>query len=136
MTPATRKTLSAEHLAGGDPWVNEAPGGPTNGSALIIGRGIALALVLVGVFALSTPTAVAQEKRESTDAGPKRRALPVPPASEVEKDATQAAEELERRTRIDHWRREIEGHRSRRPDLDRDVTQGIQQRRLHDIPHR
>ena len=136
MTPATRKTLSAEYLAGGDPRVNEAPGGPTNGSSLTIGRGIALALVLVGVFTLSTPAVIAQEKRESTDAESKRRALPVPPASEVEKDATQAAEEFERRTRIDHWRREIEGHRSRRPDLDPDVTQGIQQRRLHDIPHR
>lgn len=97
---------------------------------------VALALVLVGIFTLLAPSAVAQETRESLDLQYKRRASPVPPASEVEKDAAHAAREVERRARRGHGMREIDGHRSRRPDLDRDVTQGIQQRRLHDIPRR
>jgi len=97
----------------------------------------ALALLLVGALTLSTPAVFAQQTVGSLDLEHKRRAPAVlPPASDVEKDAAQAAEEIEARKQTDHRIRENEGDPSRRPDLDPDVTQGVQSRGLHDILHR
>ena len=53
---------------------------------------------------------------------------PVPPRK-IEEDTTQAVRELDRQ-RTDRMLREIQPGPSRRPDLDRDVTQGIQTRGL------
>ena len=96
----------------------------------------ALALLFAGTFSLSTPAAFAGEKVGSLHLEYKRLAPTVlPPASEVEKDAAQAAEESEARKQTDHRSRENKGDPSR-PDLDPDVIQGIQSRGLHDILHR
>jgi hypothetical protein len=53
---------------------------------------------------------------------------PVPPPK-VEEDTTQAVRELDRQ-RTDRLLRNAQPGPSRRPDLDRDVTQGIQSRGL------
>ena len=53
---------------------------------------------------------------------------PVPPRK-VEEDTTQAVRELDRQ-RTDRLLRNVQPGPSRRPDLDRDVTQGIQSRGL------
>jgi len=100
---------------------------------------VARALLLVGAFALSAPAIFAQENVGSLDLEYKPRApalLVLPPASEVEKDAAQAAEAIEAREQADHRIRENEADQQRRPDFDPDVTQGIQSRGLHDILHR
>ena len=103
---------------------------------LMMRSAFALALLFVGTFTLSTPAAFAGEKVGSLDLEYKRQAPTVlPPASEVEKDAAQAAEEIEARKQTDHRSRENKGDPSR-SDLDPDVTQGIQSRGLHDILHR
>jgi curli biogenesis system outer membrane secretion channel CsgG len=53
---------------------------------------------------------------------------PVPPRK-IEEDTTQAVQELDRQ-RTDRMLRDVQPGPSRRPDLDRDVTQGIQTRGL------
>ena len=53
---------------------------------------------------------------------------PVPPRM-IEEDTTQAVRELDRQ-RTDRMLRDVQPGPSRRPDLDRDVTQGIQTRGL------
>ena len=53
---------------------------------------------------------------------------PVPPRK-IEEDTTQAVRELDRQ-RTDRILRDVQPGPSRRPDLDRDVTQGIQTRGL------
>ena len=53
---------------------------------------------------------------------------PVPPRK-VEEDTTQAVRELDRQ-RTDRMLRNVQPGPGRRPDLDRDVTQGIQSRGL------
>jgi len=53
---------------------------------------------------------------------------PVPPRK-IEEDTTQAVRELNRQ-RTDRMLRDVQPGPSRRPDLDRDVTQGIQNRGL------
>jgi hypothetical protein len=53
---------------------------------------------------------------------------PVPPRK-LEEDTTQAVRELDRQ-RTDRMLREVQPGPSRRPDLDLDVTQGIQTRGL------
>ncbi|PYN83354.1 MAG: hypothetical protein DMD96_02535 [Candidatus Rokuibacteriota bacterium] len=104
---------------------------------LSIRPAFALALLFVAAFTVSTASAFAREKGGSLALEYKRRAPAVlPPASEVEKDAAQAAEEIEARKQTDRRIRENEGDPSRRPDLDPDVTQGVQSRGLHDILHR
>ena len=101
---------------------------------LMIRPAFALALLLAGVCTVSTPAAFAQEKAAPLELEYKRRAPAVlPPASEVEKDAAQAAEEIEARKQTDH---RIEAVPSRRPNLDPDVVQGVQSRGLHDILRR
>lgn len=54
---------------------------------------------------------------------------PVPPRK-LEEDTAQAVRELSRQ-RTDRMLREVQPTPSRRPDLDRDVTQGIQTRGLN-----
>jgi hypothetical protein len=106
---------------------------------LMIRSAAVLALLLVGACALSTATVFAQESVGALALEHERRApavLPLPPASEVEKDAAQAAEEIEARKQADHRIGENAADPSRRPDLDPDVTQGVQSRGLHDILHR
>jgi len=53
---------------------------------------------------------------------------PVPP-KKIEEDTTQAVRELDRQ-RTDRMLRDVQPGPPRRPDLDRDVTQGIQTRGL------
>lgn len=53
---------------------------------------------------------------------------PVPPRK-IEEDTTQAVRELDRQ-RTDRMLRDVQPGPARRPDLDRDVTQGIQTRGL------
>jgi curli biogenesis system outer membrane secretion channel CsgG len=53
---------------------------------------------------------------------------PVPPRT-VEEDTAQAVRELNRQ-RTDRMLRDVQPGPARRPDLDRDVTQGIQSRGL------
>jgi curli biogenesis system outer membrane secretion channel CsgG len=53
---------------------------------------------------------------------------PVPPRK-IEEDTTQAVRELDRQ-RTDRMLRDVQPGPPRRPDLDRDVTQGIQTRGL------
>ena len=106
---------------------------------LMIRPAFARALLLVAAFALSTHAGFAQENVGSLDLEHKRRApavLPLPPASEVAKDAAQAAEEIETRKQAAHQIRENDADQSRRPDLDPDLTQGIQSRGLNDILRR
>jgi len=96
---------------------------------LMIRPAFALAMLFVGAFPLSTP-AFAQENVGS------RAPVVLPPASEVAKDAAHAAEAIEARTRTDHRIPENVGDPSRPPDLDPDITQGIQSRGLQDVRHR
>ena len=90
-----------------------------------------LPLALLMLLA-STGIAPAQTKSSGTlDLEYKQRTpalRPVPPRT-VEEDTTQAVRELNRQ-RSDRMLREFQPGPSRRPDLDRDVTQGIQTRGL------
>jgi hypothetical protein len=51
------------------------------------------------------------------------------PPRKIDEDTTQAMRELNRQ-RTDRMLREVQPGPSRRPDLDRDVTQGVQSRGL------
>jgi len=51
------------------------------------------------------------------------------PSRKVEEDTTQAVREIDRQ-RTDRMLREVQPAPARRPDLERDVTQGIQSRGL------
>jgi hypothetical protein len=88
---------------------------------------LAVLLLLVGAG-----IAPAQTKPSGTlDLEYKQRApalRPVPPRK-IEEDTTQAVRELDRQ-RTDRMLRDVQPGPSRRPDLDRDVTQGIQTRGL------
>ncbi len=61
---------------------------------------------------------------------------PLPDPTVVEKDAEEAAGEIEARERRDELIRELIQGRLRRPDLDRDVIGGIQSRNLNDVLRR
>ena len=87
---------------------------------------LALLVLLVGASA-----APAQRKSAPLDLEYKQRApavRPVPPPK-LEEDTTQALREIDRQ-RTDRTLRENQPAPARRPDLDRDVTQGIQTRGL------
>jgi hypothetical protein len=90
-----------------------------------------LPLALLMLLA-SAGIATAQTKSSGTlDLEYKQRTpavRPVPPRK-VEEDTAQAVRELSRQ-RTDRMLREVQPGPSRRPDLDRDVTQGIQTRGL------
>ena len=89
-------------------------------------------LLAVLVLIASAGIAPAQTKSPGPlDLEYKQRApalRPVPPWK-LEEDTTQAVRELDRQ-RTDRMLREVQPGPSRRPDLDRDVTQGIQTRGL------
>jgi curli biogenesis system outer membrane secretion channel CsgG len=89
-------------------------------------------LLAVLILLASAGLAPAQTKSSGTlDLEYKQRTpalRPVPP-QKIEEDTTQAVRELDRQ-RTDRMLREVQPGPSRRPDLDRDVTQGIQTRGL------
>ena len=89
-------------------------------------------LLAVLVLIASAGIAPAQTKSPGPlDLEYKQRApalRPVPPRK-LEEDTTQAVRELDRQ-RTDRMLREVQPGPSRRPDLDRDVTQGVQTRGL------
>ena len=89
-------------------------------------------LLAVLVLIASAGIAPAQTKSQGPlDLEYKQRApalRPVPPRK-IEEDTTQAVRELDRQ-RTDRMLRDVQPGPSRRPDLDRDVTQGIQTRGL------
>jgi hypothetical protein len=89
-----------------------------------------LVLALLTVLGV-TGLAPAQTKSGSLDLQYKQRApalRPVPPRA-IEEDTTQALTEIERQ-RTEKAMRDSQPAPLRRPDLDRDVTQGIQTRGL------
>ena len=89
-------------------------------------------LLAVLLLLASAGIAPAQTKSQGPlDLEYKQRApalRPVPPRK-IEEDTTQAVRELDRQ-RTDRMLRDVQPGPSRRPDLDRDVTQGIQTRGL------
>ena len=89
-------------------------------------------LLAVLLLLASAGIAPAQTKSQGPlDLEYKQRApalRPVPPRK-IEEDTTQAVRELDRQ-RTDRILRDVQPGPSRRPDLDRDVTQGIQTRGL------
>ncbi len=93
-------------------------------------------LALLIVLA-SAGVAPAQNKSGSIDLEYKQRvpALRTVPPRQIEQDTTQAVNEIDRQ-RTERILRENQPAPPRRPDLDRDVTQGIQQRGLSDALRR
>jgi hypothetical protein len=92
--------------------------------ALVLG----VLVILVGAGA-----APAQNKSAPLDLEYKQRAPAVStvPPRKIEEDTTQAVNEIDRQ-RTDQILRDNQPSPRRRPDLDRDVTQGIQTRGLRD----
>jgi hypothetical protein len=90
-----------------------------------------LLLALLAVLG-STDIATAQAKSSGKlDLEYKQRSpalRPVPP-QKIEEDTTQAVRELDRQ-RTERMLRDVQPGPPQRPDLDRDVTQGIQSRGL------
>lgn len=97
----------------------------------------AILLSAVVVLGAGAP-GLAQDRPGSLDLEYTHRAPPVrpEPARKVEQDANQALQEIETRRRTDTLIRESQGGPPRRPDLDRDLTQGIQSRGLRDALRR
>ena len=93
---------------------------------------LAVLVILVGVGA-----ATAQNKSAPLDLEYKQRApaLHTVPPRKIEEDTTQAVNEIDRQ-RTDRVLRDNQPSPMRRPDLDRDVTQGIQTRGLSDALRR
>jgi hypothetical protein len=93
---------------------------------------LALLLILAGVGA-----APAQNKSAPLDLEYKQRtpAVRTVPPRKIEEDTTQALSEIDRQ-RNDRAIRDNQPAPRRRPDLDRDVTQGIQTRGLSDALRR
>jgi len=85
----------------------------------------------------SAGAVLAQDKPNPLDLQYKQRApaLQTVPPRKIEEDTTQALGEIDRQ-RSDRAMRENQPAPLRRPDLDRDVTQGIQQRNLGDVLRR
>jgi hypothetical protein len=95
---------------------------------------LALSLFLAGaVVALAgVGTASAQTNKSGSldlDYKPRTPAVQKVPPRKIEEDTTQALNEIDRQ-RTDRMLRDSQPSPARRPDLDRDVTQGIQSRGL------
>jgi hypothetical protein len=95
---------------------------------------LALALLLAGAAVLlaGAGTASAQANKSGSidlDYKPRTPALQKVPPRKIEEDTTQALSEIDRQ-RTDQMLRDSQPNPTRRPDLDRDVTQGIQSRGL------
>ena len=88
---------------------------------------LALSLLLAGAGIVSAQAT----KPGSIDLEYKPRTPPLQkvPPRKIEEDTTQALNEIDRQ-RTDRMLRDSQPNPSRRPDLDRDVTQGIQSRGL------
>lgn len=96
-----------------------------------------LPIALLILLLASAGAALAQNKPNPLDLEYKQRApdLRTVPPRKIEEDTTQALNEIDRQ-RNDRAMRENQPAPLRRPDLDRDVTQGIQQRNLGDVLRR
>ncbi len=94
-------------------------------------------VILVGVALVTAAVAPAQNKSAPLDLEYKQRApaLRTVPARKIEEDTTQAVNEIDRQ-RTDRILRDNQPSPMRRPDLDRDVTQGVQTRGLSDALRR
>jgi hypothetical protein len=95
---------------------------------------LALALLLAGaaVSLAGAGTASAQANKSGSidlDYKPRTPALQKVPPRKIEEDTTQALSEIDRQ-RTDQMLRDSQPNPTRRPDLDRDLTQGIQSRGL------
>jgi hypothetical protein len=95
---------------------------------------LALSLLLAGAAVLlaGAGTASAQANKSGSidlDYKPRTPALQKVPPRKIEEDTTQALSEIDRQ-RTDQMLRDSQPNPTRRPDLDRDVTQGIQSRGL------
>jgi len=97
-------------------------------------KALVLAVLVILVGAGSAP---AQNKSTPLDLEYKQRAptLRTVPPRKIEEDTTQAVNEIDRQ-RTDRVLRDSQPSPMRRPDLDRDVTQGIQTRGLSDALRR
>jgi hypothetical protein len=103
-------------------------------------RGVVLVLALL---ALPGPGLAADQaprrgdtrleiRREPSETTRRRHVVrPLPPAGQAQADAARVEAELARRAREDEVIREATRPSVRRPDLGRDVVQGIQQRHLN-----
>lgn len=89
------------------------------------------------ILLVSAGIASAQSKSGSLDLEYKQRApaLRAVPPRQIDEDTTEAVNEIDRQ-RTDKTLRDNQPGPLRRPDLDRDVTQGIQQRGLSDALRR
>jgi hypothetical protein len=94
-------------------------------------------ITLLILLMTSAGAALAQDKPNPLDLEYKQRApaLQTVPPRKIEEDTSQALSEIDRQ-RNDRAMRESQPGPLRRPDLDRDVTQGIQQRNLGDVLRR
>jgi len=95
---------------------------------------LALSLLLAGAAVLlaGAGTASAQANKSGSidlDYKPRTPALQKVPPRKIEEDTTQALSEIDRQ-RTDQMLRDSQPNPTRRPDLDRDVTQGVQSRGL------
>ncbi|HET9923428.1 MAG TPA: hypothetical protein VFS98_04855 [Methylomirabilota bacterium] len=100
-------------------------------------RSLAVLVILVSVSLVSAGVASAQNESAPLDLEYKQRApaLRTVPPRKIEEDTTQAVNEIDRQ-RTDRLLRDNQPSPMRRPDLDRDVTQGIQTRGLSDALRR
>lgn len=100
-------------------------------------RSLAVLIILVSVSLVSAGVASAQNESAPLDLEYKQRApaLRTVPPRKIEEDTTQAVNEIDRQ-RTDRLLRDNQPSPMRRPDLDRDVTQGIQTRGLSDALRR
>lgn len=100
-------------------------------------RSLAVLVILVSVSLVSAGVASAQNESAPLDLEYKQRApaLRTVPPRKIEEDTTQAVNEIDRQ-RSDRLLRDNQPSPMRRPDLDRDVTQGIQTRGLGDALRR
>jgi len=100
-------------------------------------RSLAVLVILVSVSLVSAGVASAQNESAPLDLEYKQRApaLRTVPPRKIEEDTTQAMNEIDRQ-RTDRLLRDNQPSPMRRPDLDRDVTQGIQTRGLSDALRR
>ncbi len=100
-------------------------------------RSLAVLVILVSVSLVSAGVASAQNESAPLDLEYKQRApaLRTVPPRKIEEDTTQALNEIDRQ-RTDRLLRDNQPSPIRRPDLDRDVTQGIQTRGLSDALRR
>jgi len=89
------------------------------------------------VILVSAGAAPAQNKSAPLDLEYKQRApaLRTVPPRKIEEDTTQAVNEIDRQ-RTNRIMRDNQPSPMRRPDLDRDVTQGVQTRGLSDVLRR